>query len=180
MYFTLICTLFCLVTVITPWTLDYSGAKQVSAHTANYGRGRAGKIKGVVLHGTAGPNAVQWFKNPAARVSAHYVIEQDGRVFQMVSEDDTGWHAGVVTRNSKFANQPNPNSWLIGIEFTRDRKNANAMPEVQIQAGLKLVKDMRRRYGVGFNIYTHDQFETTRVCPGPNFPIHRFKEAVKG
>ena len=180
MYFSLMYVVLCLVTVITGWTVDYSGAKQISAYTRNYRRGRSGRIKGVVLHGTAGPNAFEWFKNPKAKVSAHYVIEQDGRIIQMVSEKDTAWHAGIVSRDSKFANQPSPNSWLLGIEFTRDRKNANVMPEIQIKAGLKLVKDMKRRYGAGFNVYTHDQFQTTRVCPGPKFPIHRFKEIVDG
>ena len=175
-----ICFIFCLVAVAAPWTLDYPEAKQDSANEANYRKGREGEIKGVVLHGTAGANTVQYFKNPEVQVSAHYVIEQDGRVIQMVSEDDTAWHAGVVSPDSEFANEPNPNSWLIGIEFSRDINNANEMPEAQIEAGLKLVKDMKRRYGNGFGVYTHDQFETTRVCPGPNFPVDRFKEALKG
>ncbi|CAF1119982.1 unnamed protein product [Rotaria sordida] len=161
-------------------SFNYPEAKKEPANTGNYRRGRKEKIKGVVLHGTAGPNAVQWFKNPKAKVSAHYVVEKDGRVIQMVSEDDTAWHAGVVSPNSKYAKGPNPNSWLIGIEFSRDRNNANKMPEVQIKAGLKLVKDMKRRYGKQFGVYTHDQFETTRTCPGPKFPVKRFKDAIKG
>jgi N-acetylmuramoyl-L-alanine amidase len=180
MHLLLIYSLYCLLVVSTPWTLDYPEAKQDSANVANYQRGRQGEIKGVVLHGTAGPNAVGHFKNPKSQVSAHYVIEQDGSVIQMVSEDDTAWHAGGVSADSEFANGPNPNSWLIGIEFSRDTENANDMPEVQIEAGLKLVKDMKRRYGNGFGIYTHDQFDTTRVCPGPKFPVDRFKDAVKG
>jgi N-acetyl-anhydromuramyl-L-alanine amidase AmpD len=181
MYRLLVCSLFCLLAVAaTQWTLDYPEAKQDPANDANYQKGRQEKIKGVVLHGTAGPNAVQYFKKPEAQVSAHYVIEQDGSVIQMVSEDDTAWHAGVVSPNSEFANGPNPNSWLIGIEFSRDTENANHMPEVQVEAGLKLVKDMKRRYGAAFGVYTHDQFDTTRVCPGPKFPVDRFKEAVNG
>ena len=35
-----------------------------------------------------------WFQNPTSKVSAHYVVEQDGSVVQMVSEDDTAWHNG--------------------------------------------------------------------------------------
>lgn len=50
--------------------------------------------KGLVLHGTAGGGTVSWFQNSASQVSAHYVVEQDGRVVQMVSEDDTAWHNG--------------------------------------------------------------------------------------
>lgn len=50
------------------------------------------------------------------------------------------------------------------------------MPEVQIQAGIQLVADIKRRYK-GINIYTHDQFNVGRTCPGPNFPLTRFKNA---
>lgn len=50
--------------------------------------------EGLVLHGTAGGGTVSWFQNPSSQVSAHYVVEQDGRIVQMVSEDDTAWHNG--------------------------------------------------------------------------------------
>jgi N-acetyl-anhydromuramyl-L-alanine amidase AmpD len=50
------------------------------------------------------------------------------------------------------------------------------MPEVQIAAGVKLVADIKRRYK-GINIYTHDQFSVGRTCPGPSFPLSRFKNA---
>ena len=52
--------------------------------------------KGLVLHGTAGGGTVSWFQNSASQVSAHYVVEQDGRIVQMVSEDDTAWHNGKL------------------------------------------------------------------------------------
>ncbi|CAF1016476.1 unnamed protein product [Didymodactylos carnosus] len=169
----LIAFLLCvLVSNVVPWTLDYPSAQQVSS--PHFNRGRSGHaIKAIVLHGTAGGGTVQWFLNPASKVSAHYVVEQDGRVVQMVSEDDTAWHAGVVTTNSQFYGQPNPNLWAIGIEFSRNINNDNDMPEVQIQAGLRLVSDILRRYGK-LPRYTHDQISVGRICPGPKFPTSRF------
>ncbi len=82
----------------------------------------------------------------------------------------------MVTTNSVFYGRPNPNLWCIGIEFSRNIQNNNVMPEVQIAAGIRLVADIKRRYR-GINIYTHDQFNVGRTCPGPNFPLARFQNA---
>ncbi|CAF0964842.1 unnamed protein product [Rotaria sp. Silwood1] len=163
------------VASVHSWTLDYTGARQVSS--PHFNRGRQGHaITCLVLHGTAGGGTIEWFQNPSSKVSAHYVVGQDGSVTQMVSEDDTAWHNGVVTTNSQFYGRANPNLWCIGIEFSRNVQNNNVMPEVQIQAGIRLVADIKRRYQ-GINIYTHDQFNVGRTCPGPNFPLARFKSA---
>ncbi|CAF2935702.1 unnamed protein product [Rotaria sp. Silwood2] len=178
------------VASVHSWTLDYTGAKQISS--PHFGRGRQGHaITCLVLHGTAGGGTIEWFQNPTSKVSAHYVVGQDGSVTQMVSEDDTAWHnasntlrlqhsksiiLGVVTTNSQFYGRANPNLWCIGIEFSRNVQNNNVMPEAQIQAGIKLVANIKRRYP-GINIYTHDQFNVGRTCPGPNFPLARFKSA---
>ena len=120
-------------------------------------------------------------------------MEQDGKVTQMVSEGDSAWHNGmlilflcrpsafclsrvVISPNSIFKGRPNPNLWCIGIEFSRNVKNDNVMPEVQIAAGVRLVADIKRRYK-GIKIYTHDQFNVGRICPGPKFPLTRFTNA---
>ncbi|WP_431272583.1 N-acetylmuramoyl-L-alanine amidase [Dankookia sp. P2] len=34
-------------------------------------------------------------RDPAARVSSHYVVEEDGAVFRLVPEERRAWHAGV-------------------------------------------------------------------------------------
>ena len=50
----------------------------------------------MVVHVTQGSYAgtISWFQNPAAQVSAHYVVRSsDGEVTQMVREGDTAWHA---------------------------------------------------------------------------------------
>ena len=40
-------------------------------------------------------SAINWFKNPSANVSAHYVISSWGEVTQMVCEEDKAWHVGT-------------------------------------------------------------------------------------
>ncbi len=107
-------------------------------------------------------------------MSAHYVIGQDGMVTQMVHESDTAWHAGAVSPTSVLANKGNPNSFCIGIEFSRNKANDNIMPEVQILSGLDLVNDIRIRYP-NIVTYFHDEISIGRICPGPNFPKTLFR-----
>ena len=126
------------------------------------------------MHGTGGGGTIAWFLNPASRVSAHWVVGQDGCVTQMVSELDTAWHAGVVSSNSVLAKEGNPNTFCIGIEFSRNDANDNLMPEVQITSGLNLVADIRARYP-DIVTYFHDEISIGRVCPGPNFPKLLFR-----
>lgn len=88
--------------------------------------GRSKAITAVVIHYTGSMNiegTIAWFKNPASKVSAHYVIGRDGRLVQMVPDDKVAWHAG---RSSMRPHLPdgdprkelNVNSFSIGIELT--------------------------------------------------------------
>jgi hypothetical protein len=52
----------------------------------------------VVLHYTGmrtGEEALARLRDAEAKVSAHYLIEEDGRVFSLVAEERRAWHAGV-------------------------------------------------------------------------------------
>ncbi|CAF0728301.1 unnamed protein product [Rotaria sordida] len=134
------------------WKVDYSKAYKIAS--PNYTIGRLAPISGLVLHGTAGGGTIEWFLNPASKVSAHYVVGQDGKITQMVSEANTAWHAGVVSHNSILANKGNPNSYCIGIEFS--------------------LNDIRNRYP-NIDTYFHDEISIGRICPGPNFPKTLFR-----
>jgi N-acetyl-anhydromuramyl-L-alanine amidase AmpD len=61
-------------------------------------------IRRIVIHITDGGRningTISWFKNPAAKVSAHYVIGQDGEVVQMVRHNDVAWHASRANSDS--------------------------------------------------------------------------------
>lgn len=61
-------------------------------------------INRVVIHITDGAaninGTISWFQNPAAQVSAHYVVGQDGEVVQMVMHNDVAWHAGRANSDS--------------------------------------------------------------------------------
>jgi N-acetylmuramoyl-L-alanine amidase len=70
----------------------------------------------LILHYTgmrSGEAALARLRDPAARVSSHYVVEEDGAVFRLVPEDRRAWHAGI----SHWRGQTLLNGRSIGIEI---------------------------------------------------------------
>ena len=57
--------------------------------------------------------AVERLCDPAAKVSAHYVVDEDGTVFRLVAEDKRAWHAGV----SYWRGVSGLNDASIGVEI---------------------------------------------------------------
>ncbi|MEM6311253.1 MAG: N-acetylmuramoyl-L-alanine amidase [Pseudomonadota bacterium] len=73
------------------------------------------KPRFLVIHYTAGGSlsgAVEWFRNPDAKASAHLNIGQDGAIVQMQTFDKICWHAG----KSRWRNVKGLNSHSVGIE----------------------------------------------------------------
>ena len=73
---------------------NFSAAKRAKDYPIRY----------IVIHTTQGQysGTINWFQNPKARVSAHYVVRSsDGKVTQMVLEKDIAWHAGSRTYNQQ-------------------------------------------------------------------------------
>ncbi len=101
--------------------------------------------------------AIRRFKDPASILSAHYVIGSDGRIAQLVSEDDTAYHAGVYSVNERS----------IGIEH----EAGPAMPPSDrlYAASAQLHAEIASRHGlaleVGTTVLPHRAIVPTE-CPG--------------
>jgi len=70
----------------------------------------------LLLHYTGmktGEAALERLCDPAAKVSAHYCVEEDGRIFQLVPEERRAWHAGVAL----WQDADDINARSIGIEI---------------------------------------------------------------
>jgi N-acetyl-anhydromuramyl-L-alanine amidase AmpD len=99
---------------LSPGEQPEDGAPDITweGPTENLWAGRAGySIDWIVIHYTAngsGRGVLSWFKNPSARVSAHYVLDRDGTIYQLVRDEDTAWHAGLVAR-SGLSDEENAN-----------------------------------------------------------------------
>lgn len=89
----------------------------------------------LLLHYTgmqSGAAAIARLRDPAAKVSAHYVVEEDGRVFHLVPEERRAWHAG----RSSWRGADNINQRSIGIEIVNPGHEFGyrAFPAVQMAA----------------------------------------------
>ena len=70
----------------------------------------------LVLHYTGMPTAREALDrlcDAQAKVSAHYVVDEDGTIYQLVAEENRAWHAGV----SAWRGHSNINQRSIGIEI---------------------------------------------------------------
>ena len=130
----------------------------------------------LILHYTGmatGEAALERMRDADAKVSAHYMVEEDGRIFQLVDEEKRAWHAGV----SEWQGETNINSNSIGIEIVNgghDHPNADgslpSFPDVQINAVIALSKDIMKRHG-DLTVLGHSDIAPARkIDPGENFP----------
>ncbi len=132
----------------------------------------------LVLHYTgmeSGAAALERLTDAEAKVSAHYLIEDDGRVFQLVHEDRRAWHAGV----GEWQGITNVNSASVGIEivngghnFPNEDGGLPEFPDVQINALIPLCKAIIARHSIRpSGIVGHSDIAPARKDdPGEAFP----------
>jgi N-acetylmuramoyl-L-alanine amidase len=136
-------------------------------------RGGRARIDMLVLHytgmRTAG-EAIGRLCDPAARVSAHYVIEEDGTIWRLVPETRLAFHAG----RSCWAGRSDLNHVSIGIEIANPGHDAGApaYPERQIAATIGLAHDIVERWRIApERVLAHSDVAPTRKRdPGESFP----------
>jgi len=130
----------------------------------------------LVLHYTgmaSAAAALDRLCDPAAKVSAHYVIDEDGTVTALVPEDRRAWHAGV----SHWAGASNINSRSIGIELVNPGHEFGyrAFPEEQIAALTTLCHSILVRHPIpSARVLGHSDIAPARKeDPGELFPWAR-------
>jgi N-acetylmuramoyl-L-alanine amidase len=127
----------------------------------------------LVLHYTGMRTAQAAFDrlcDPAAEVSAHYMIEEDGTLSVLVDEADRAWHAGVAS----WRGESNINSRSIGIELVNPGHEFGyrAFPDEQISVLIDLCCGILDRHEIpGRNVIGHSDVAPTRKeDPGELFP----------
>lgn len=127
----------------------------------------------LVLHYTgmeSGQAALERMCDPAAKVSAHYMVEEDGRIFGLVTEDRRAWHAGV----SNWRGENNINSASIGIEIVNGGHDYGLpdFPDAQINAVIVLSKAIMERHSLSAaDVIGHSDIAPDRKTdPGEKFP----------
>ena len=141
----------------------------------NHDERKAGRAPDLILlHYTGmltGEAALERLCSPESKVSAHYVVFEDGRIVQCVREDKRAWHAGV----SSWAGETDINSRSIGIEIVNPGHEFGYVdfPLRQIAAVISLCKSIITRRGpiLPDRILAHSDVAPTRKQdPGEKFP----------
>lgn len=103
-------------------------------------------------------------------VSAHYMIDEEGRIYKLVDEEKRAWHAGI----SYWKGERDINSRSIGIEIVNPGHAGGypPFPEKQIEAVINLSKEIIERWKIkSENVLGHSDVAPTRKeDPGELFP----------
>jgi N-acetylmuramoyl-L-alanine amidase len=144
---------------------------------------RNGMVDMLVLHYTGMRNAAEALDrlcSPEAAVSAHYLIEEDGVVWRLVSELRRAWHAGVAS----WRGRTDVNGASIGIELVNPghEHGYRDFPEAQMAALETLCRDILARHAIpARHVLGHSDVAPQRKQdPGERFDWARLARAGVG
>lgn len=134
----------------------------------------------IVLHYTGmktGREAIARLRDPAAKVSAHYCVDENGDVYRLVDENDRAWHAGV----GSWKGDANINARSIGIEIVNPGHEFGYrdFPSEQIDTLVALVGEIRTRHNIAPALVLghSDVAPRRKEDPGEKFPWKRLADA---
>ena len=149
-----------------------TGMDIIDTPSPNYDE-RSLPVSMIVLHYTGmsdAASAIARLASPEAKVSAHYLIAEDGQVVCMVSEEKRAWHAG----KSYWRGITDVNSASVGIEIVNPGHEFGyrPFPDEQIATLIPLVSAIKDRHGIGRgNVVGHSDIAPARKDdPGELFP----------
>jgi N-acetylmuramoyl-L-alanine amidase len=112
------------------------------------------------------------------RVSVHYVVDEDGKVYNLVPEEHRAWHAG----HGSWEGEGDVNARSIGIEIVNGGHDFGLpdFTDAQIEAVIALIKDIFTRWPAlnPLRVVGHSDIATERKAdPGEKFPWKRLADA---
>lgn len=147
-------------------------AQFIERPSPNHGE-RKLAISLIVLHYTGmmtSAQALQRLCDPAAQVSAHYLVDENGDIHRLVDESRRAWHAGV----SYWRGVRDINSASVGIEIANPGHDYGyrAFPDAQIDAVASLTADIMARHSLRpADVVGHSDIAPGRkIDPGELFP----------
>lgn len=137
----------------------------------------------IILHYTgmkSAAEAIVRLMDPASKVSAHYTVDEDGKVYSHVEEGMRAWHAG----QSFWRGLGDINSHSIGIEIVNPGHEFGyqRFPEKQIRAVSELCLDILKRFDLPpESVLGHSDIAPARKeDPGELFPWKMLAEQGVG
>ena len=147
-------------------------------YSPNFNRKKRSKnsIKTIVIHYTGMQSereSVSRLCNPKSKVSSHFVISQNGRVYRLVQDSQIAWHAG----KSCWGKYKNLNKNSIGIELVNKghRFGYTNFKKKQLLSLIKICKSLIKKYKIKKrNVVGHSDIAPLRkIDPGEKFPWKR-------
>jgi len=138
----------------------------------NYNSRNNSKVQLIVIHYTALKNtldAISYLSKKEKKVSSHYLISQNGTVYNLVEDKYRAWHAGQAF----WHEITDINSISIGIELDYNPNGKNNRFSVKMIYSLKkLIFKLQKSYKINNNnILAHSDISPFRkIDPGKNFP----------
>jgi N-acetylmuramoyl-L-alanine amidase len=127
----------------------------------------------LILHYTgmqSAQAAIDRLREPASRVSSHYVVDEDGTLYCLVEEEWRAWHAGV----SFWRGRRVLNDTSIGVEIVNPGHEwgYRAFPDAQIRTVIALCQGILERHRIqAVNVVAHSDIAPDRKQdPGELFP----------
>lgn len=113
-----------------------------------------------------------------SRVSAHYVVDEAGKIYSLVPEEHRAWHAGA----SSWEGEGDVNARAIGIEIVNGGHDFGLpdFADAQIDAVIQLLKDIFARWPElnAKRVVGHSDVAPERKAdPGEKFPWKRLADA---
>lgn len=143
----------------------------------------AAAVRHVVIHYTGMKTcgaALDRLCDPAFKVSAHYLIDEDGATFRLVPEERRAWHAGV----SFWRGERDLNATSIGVELANPGHDWGYRPFAarQIAALVDLLGGLRERHRLApdFLLGHSDIAPSRKIDPGELFPWRELADAGIG
>ncbi len=131
----------------------------------NFSSRNGKRIKRIINHYTNVANlasTISWYQNSQSQISAHYIVDKNGTIYQMVEDADKAWHA------------PGENNDSIGIEHIA--KAGERLAPKQEEATIALHKWLMVEYGIspdnvtGHRFTEHNRGKTD--CPHSIFGVN--------
>jgi N-acetylmuramoyl-L-alanine amidase len=124
--------------------------------------------------------ALERLCDPGPRVSSHYLVFEDGRIFQLVPEARRAYHAGA----SHWEGSTDINSRSVGIEIGNQGHDWGCppFPDAQIERVIALCRDIVARWSIApWRVLAHSDIAPNRKRdPGEVFPWRALAEAGVG
>ena len=149
----------------------------------NVTKGRELMQRFILMHYTAGgfAGSLNTLTSANAKVSAHFLMDTDGDITQLVPLNRIAWHAGNSQTLSKWGTQHTDlNQFSIGIELVNYGYDGAHVPGSVDKSGWKTATHYKERSPRLWQPYTDEQWETSialvaALCKAYGIPVENIK-----